>query len=74
MILFVGYPCVERISLVCGAKRREVTWEGVGRVCRRVEVVVFQMWIVASFVPPPEARREGCQGHQAMAYRVVIVS
>ena len=46
----------------------EVTWEGVGRVCKRAPVVLFQMLIVASLVPPPEARREGCHGHQAMAF------
>ena len=28
------------------------------------------MWSVASFVPPPEARRQGCQVHQAMAYGI----
>src|ERR1700734_898801 len=59
---FVGYPCVSRISLQCGPKRRDVTWDGVRREWRRAPVVVFQMCIVASFVPPPEARREGCQG------------
>jgi hypothetical protein len=63
----VGYPCVERISLRCGENRREVIWEGVRRECRRAPVVVFQICMVASFEPPPEARREGCQGHHAIA-------
>ena len=45
----------------------DVIWEGVRRECSLAPVVVFQMCMVASFVPPPDARREGCQGHHAMA-------
>jgi len=65
---------VERISLWCGEKRRVVMWEEVGRVCRRALVVVFQMWRVTSKMPPSEARREGCQEHQAIACQLFSVS
>lgn len=63
----VGYPWVVRSSLRWGHHWMEVIWAGVCRVCSRAPVLVFQMLIVASCVPPPEARREGCQGHHAIA-------
>jgi hypothetical protein len=65
----VGYPCVDKNSLRCGDQIIEVTCDGVASVCKRAPVVLFQILIVASLVPPPEARREGCQGHHAIAYR-----
>lgn len=64
-----GMPCEERSSLEWGLKTSEVTWEGVMRELRRAEVVVFQKWMVLSEVPPPEARRDEFQGHQARACR-----
>ena len=45
----------------------DVICEGVRKLWRRAPVVLFQTLIVASFVPPPEASRDGCQGHQAIA-------
>jgi len=51
----------------------DVICEGVRRECRRAPVVLFQILIVASLVPPPEAKREGCQGHQAIAYVVTNI-
>jgi hypothetical protein len=61
-------PCDERSSFECGLKTREVTWEGVTSELRRAELVVFQKWMVRSDDPPPEARREAFQGHQARAW------
>ena len=46
-----------------------MTCDGVFNVCKRAPVVLFQIFIVASLVPPPEASRDGCHGHQANAYR-----
>jgi hypothetical protein len=67
MSAFVGYPCVLRSSFFDGDQISDVICAGVFRVCRRAPVLEFQMLIDASFVPPPEARREGCHGHQASA-------
>lgn len=64
---FVGYPCVVRNSFLCGDHWIEVICEGVWSEWRRAPVVVFQMWTVASDVPPPDASSDGCHGHQATA-------
>jgi hypothetical protein len=48
----------------------DVICEGVRKLWRRAPVVLFQTLMVASFVPPPEASRDGCQGHQAIAYNL----
>ena len=69
MIAFVGYPCVVRNSFLCGDQCTEVTWDGVFNECNLPPVVLFQMWTVASFVPPPLAKRDGCHGHHARAYQ-----
>jgi hypothetical protein len=68
MIEFVGYPCVESISFFDGAKRIDVICDGVLSEWSRAPVVLFQTLIVASLVPPPEASRDGCHGHHAMAW------
>ena len=67
MIAFVGYPCVLRNSFLCGDHCSDVTCDGVVTECSRAPVVEFQMWIVASDVPPPDASSDGCHGHHAMA-------
>ena len=69
MIELVGYPCVVSNSFFDGAKRMEVICEGVLSECNLAPVVLFQTLIVASLVPPPEASKDGCQGHHAMALR-----
>jgi hypothetical protein len=71
MIELVGYPCVVSNSFLDGAKRMEVICEGVLSECSLAPVVLFQTLIVASLVPPPEASKDGCQGHHAMAYGTV---
>jgi hypothetical protein len=45
----------------------DVICEDVRKVWRRAPVVLFQTLMVASLVPPPEASRDGCQGHQPIA-------
>ena len=67
-----GYPCVDRISFLVGEKWREEIWEGVLSERRRAPVETFQMWIVASEVPPPEASRWVCQGHHASAFTAAV--
>lgn len=66
-MLCSGKPWVERISLEWGDQMREVTWEAVGREEVRAPVDVVQKWMCLSAEPPPVARREDCQGHQARA-------
>jgi hypothetical protein len=68
MIALVGYPCVVRNSFLCGDHCTEVTCAGNFLVCNLPPVVLFQIWTLASFVPPPLARRDGCHGHHARAY------
>ena len=67
MIELVGYPWVESSSFLTGANSMDVICEGVLSECRRAPVVLFHTLMVASLVPPPDASKEGCQGHQAMA-------
>jgi hypothetical protein len=67
MIELVGYPWVVSSSFFTGANSMDVICEGVLSECRRAPVVLFHTLMVASLVPPPEASKEGCQGHQAMA-------
>jgi hypothetical protein len=74
MIAFVGYPCVVKNSFLCGDHWIDVTCAAVFNECNLPPVVLFQRWTVASFVPPPEARRDGCHGHHARAYKMQNVS
>jgi hypothetical protein len=67
VILLSGYPCVESNSLACGEKTSEVTCEPTLRELVRAPVVLDQKWMCWSADPPPVARREFCQGHQARA-------
>lgn len=72
MIECLGDPCVVNSSFACGAHWMDVICDGVRKVCRRAPVVLFQIFIVASFVPPPDASQEGCQGHHATACNVLF--
>lgn len=69
-----GTPCVDRSSLACGFQTSDVTCELVTRLFRRADCVLFQKWIVLSDEPPPEARRDEFQGHQARACEMNQVS
>ena len=74
MIALVGYPWVVRNSFLCGDQWMEVTWDGVFNECNLPPVVLFHTWTVASFVPPPLAKRDGCHGHHATAYKKQKIS
>ena len=63
---------MDRISFLVGEKWREEIWEGVLREWRRAPVETFQMWMVASEVPPPEASRLDCHGHHARAFTAAV--
>lgn len=51
---------------------RDVTWVEVGREAVRAPVEVDQKWMCLSAVPPPVARREDCQGDQAIALTAAV--
>ena len=69
IIALEGYPWVVRNSFLCGDHCTEVTCAGNFSECNLPPVVLFHTCTVASFVPPPVARRDGCHGHHARAYK-----
>mmetsp|Transcript_9753 Transcript_9753/g.31271 ORF Transcript_9753/g.31271 Transcript_9753/m.31271 type:complete len:319 (-) Transcript_9753:869-1825(-) len=60
-------PWLETISLWCLDQRRAQTWEPVSTEWSMAPVWAFQNLMVRSAVPPPEARRLRCMGHQERA-------
>ena len=67
-------PWEERISFSNGFHCKAHTWESVCTEFRRDPVSVFQNLMHWSLDPPPEAKRDFYQGHQAKALTAALWS
>ena len=67
--LLQGFPWEERSSRWCWHQMRPLTWEAVFLSHFSSPLQAFQIQMDLSADPPPVARRLGCHGHQASAYR-----
>ena len=58
-----AYPCADTSSLYSGANTSEQTCDLVSTVFIRDPLLLFQIRMQRSAVPPPEQITLGCQGH-----------
>merc|ERR1719507_904028 len=63
-----GYPWLDTNSLYSGAHTKEQTCDLVSVLLICVPLLAFQILMHLSAVPPPVARVDDCQGHQATAF------
>ena len=69
-----GQYFVESFDFVLNCYKLEITCDFVSMLCTQVPVLQFQKRMCLSIVPPPLAKRPGCQGHHARACKIVAIS